>query len=99
MSEKEIITQVIGYTAATTLTITLMPQLLLTFKTKRVDNLSFCFLFLQLITCVLFFTYGILLNETPLIVANSITCTQGIALLSMKFIYKNNNKIYPIAIN
>ena len=36
MSDDDVITQVIGYTAATTLTITLMPQLILTFKTKNV---------------------------------------------------------------
>lgn len=97
MTDDDVLTQVIGYTAATTLTITLMPQLILTFRTKNVENLSICFLLLQQLTCVLFLVYGLLLKEAPLIVANSITVTQGAALLTMKYIYNYKNKVYPIS--
>jgi len=85
----EQLTQTFGYLGAITLTITLMPQLILTCKTKKVDTLSLGFLLLQLLTCVLFLIYGILLNELPLMLANSITSTQGLILLIMKFKFKN----------
>jgi MtN3 and saliva related transmembrane protein len=80
--------QVFGYLGASTLIITFIPQLYLTYKTKKVENLSLGFLCLQELTCVLFLIYGILLKEIPLIIANSLVGIQGIALLSMKIMYK-----------
>ena len=85
----EQLTDTFGYLGAITLTITLMPQLILTRKTKKVDTLSLGFLLLQLLTCILFLIYGILLNELPLMLANSITSTQGLVLLGMKIKYRN----------
>ena len=73
-----ILTDTFGYLAAVTLTITLLPQLYLTLKTKKVENLSMGFLLLQQLTCILFLVYGIMLNAVPLMVANSIVGTQGI---------------------
>lgn len=85
----EQLTDTFGYLGAVTLTITLMPQLILTCKTKKVDTLSLGFLLLQLLTCVLFLIYGILLNELPLISANSVTSVQSLVLLGMKIKYRN----------
>jgi len=81
-------TQTFGYLGASTLIITLLPQIYLTYKTKKVENLSLVFLCLQELTCVLFLIYGIMLKEIPLIVANSLVGIQGISLLSMKIMYK-----------
>ena len=75
-NNNEQLTQTFGYLGAITLTITLMPQLILTCKTKKVESLSLGFLCLQLLTCILFLIYGILLNELPLMLANSITSTK-----------------------
>ena len=82
------LSQFFGYIGASTLIITLIPQLFLTFKTKKVDNLSIGFLFLQNLTCVLFLIYGILLKEIPLIIANSIVGIQSLILLGLKVKYK-----------
>tara|TARA_Y200000002_G_C22678245_1_gene662960 strand:- start:707 stop:991 length:285 start_codon:yes stop_codon:yes gene_type:complete len=88
-----IITQVFGYLAAVTLTITLLPQLYLTCKTKEVENLSLGFLFLQNLTCILFLIYGVLLSEIPLMIANSVVGTQSLVLIFMKLKYRNRNNI------
>ena len=80
-------TELFGYLAASTLIVTLVPQLYLTITTKKVDDLSFGFLFLQELTCIFFLIYGIKLNAVPLIVANSIVGTQGILLLFFKIVY------------
>lgn len=82
------ISQIFGYLGAFTLTITLIPQLVLTCKTKKVENLSLVFLFLQNLTCILFLIYGILLKEIPLIVANTIVGIQSLTLLILKIKYK-----------
>jgi MtN3 and saliva related transmembrane protein len=88
INDNNIITQTFGYLGASTLIITLLPQLYLTYKTKKVDNLSLGFLCLQELTCILFLIYGILLKEIPLIIANSLVGLQGIILLNMKMTYK-----------
>jgi MtN3 and saliva related transmembrane protein len=82
------LSQIFGFIGAFTLTITLIPQLFLTFKTKKVDNLSIGFLFLQNLTCILFLIYGILLKEIPLITANSIVGIQSLILIGLKIKYK-----------
>lgn len=81
------IKDIVGYSAAFCLVITLLPQLYFTWKTKKANDISYGFLFLQIITCLLFLTYGILLKETPLITANSMVITQSILLFIMKVVY------------
>ena len=78
---------IIGYLAAVSLITTLLPQLYFTYKTKKVDDLSYFFIFMQILTCILFLIYGILLKETPLLLANSMVVTQSIILLILKKIY------------
>ena len=55
-------------------------------------------LFLQLLTCSLFLSYGILLNEKPIIIANSLVLLQSFILCIFKYIFSNKNKINPISI-
>ena len=76
--------QVFGFSAAICLVLSLIPQLYHTYNTKKVEDLSYLFLFIQIITGILFLTYGLLLNETPLIVANICVLTQLVLLLIMK---------------
>ena len=52
-------TELFGYLGAATLIVTLIPQLYLTMKTKKVDDLSFGFVCLQELTCIFFLIYGI----------------------------------------
>ena len=46
--------ELFGYLGAATLIVTLVPQLYLTMRTKKVDDLSFGFLCLQQLTCIFF---------------------------------------------
>lgn len=82
--------QLIGYTAAISLTITLMPQLIKTYKDKEVGDISKGFIFLNLLTSILFLIYGILLKQIPIILANCILILQNIILLSFKIMYGKN---------
>ena len=83
---------IVGFTAAFCLVITLLPQLYYTWKTKKADDISYGFLFLQLTTCLLFLIYGILIFEIPLITANSLVISQSFALTIMKIIFEKKNK-------
>ena len=80
-------TQVVGYIGAVFLTITLFPQLYYTYKLKNADSISIYFLLLQIKTCSLFLTYGILLRELPLILANTLVLLQSFILFLLKIHY------------
>ena len=81
------IAEVFGYLGAAFLTFTLIPQLYHTVKTKKVQDISYGFITLQILTCILFLIYGILLKEKPIIIANSIVFIQLIIFLGLKLKY------------
>jgi len=90
------IKDIFGYGAAVCLVITLLPQLYYTWQTKHVLDISYGFLCLQILTCTLFLTYGIILKELPIIIANCVVLTQTFILLFFRYKFSVNNKISPI---
>ena len=78
---------VFGYLAGVSLIITLLPQIYTTYKSKKADDLSYFFLFMNILTCTLFLIYGVLLGELPLILANTAVLSQTFTLIILKFIY------------
>jgi MtN3 and saliva related transmembrane protein len=87
------IEDVFGYLGCVFLVITLVPQLVKTYKTKRADDISPIFVVLALFTTIIYLTYGILIDEKPIITANSILLFQNFLLLYFKFIYSSKNVI------
>jgi MtN3 and saliva related transmembrane protein len=85
--EQEKIAETFGYIGATCLTISLIPQLAHTIKTKRVSDISYGFISLQILTCILFLIYGIMLLEKPLIIANGVVFVQLLIFLGLKIKY------------
>ena len=81
---------ILGYSAAVSLIITLFPQIYHTWKSRKADDISYGFLSLQVLTCVLFLSYGILLKESPLIIANSLVLTQSFTLWMLKCSFSGN---------
>ena len=84
---KELAKNILGYSAALSLIITLIPQLYYTYKRKKADDISYFFLGLQILTCTLFLIYGILLEELPLILANTLVLLQSFTLFLFKYRY------------
>ena len=81
---------VLGYLGMVLLTITLIPQLVKVYKTKKANDLSYLFILMNFLTCVSFLSYGIILNETPLIIANTLVLMQTGILTFLKYRYRNN---------
>ena len=90
---------IIGYLGAFFLTITLLPQLIKTYKTKSVEDISPMFVCLALLTTIFYLIYGILLNATPIIVANIVLLFQNLLLLYFKFTYKKKEKPRIISVS
>ena len=80
---------IIGYSGAFCLILILFPHLHKTYKTKQVNDIAYGFIWLQIITCFLFLTYGILLDEVPMIISNVMIFLQSLLLAYFKFKYSN----------
>ena len=65
-----------GYAGGFFLTLVLIPQLYKTYKLKKADEISGIFIFMSIITSILFLTYAILIESNPIIVANVIVLMQ-----------------------
>tara|TARA_B100001093_G_C26159922_1_gene731127 strand:- start:119 stop:400 length:282 start_codon:yes stop_codon:yes gene_type:complete len=85
--------EIFGYLGMVFLTLTLIPQLARVLKTKKAEDLSYIFLSINVLTCVFFLIYGILLEEIPLIIANTIVILQTLTLIFLKYKYHNNDTV------
>lgn len=81
------ITQMIGYFGSAVSIITLMPQVVKTWKTKSVGDISFAMLIIQAIQVVAWLLYGALLQNIPLVIVNLVMLTNTILLVVMKIKY------------
>jgi MtN3 and saliva related transmembrane protein len=67
----EILTNAVGYGAAVVGTFLMLPQVVKSWRTKRVEDLSLVMTILYFFNCLLWLIYGLLLTAAPMIIANS----------------------------
>jgi MtN3 and saliva related transmembrane protein len=79
----------IGFLAGILTTISFLPQVIKTWRTKRVEDFNLLFMLLFTIGLIFWLVYGIIINEWPIILANSVTLVLNFVLLWMKLKYKN----------
>ncbi len=84
-----IITEIIGFTAAIIGTSLMLPQVIKSIKTKRVDDISFGMLVLYFFNCLLWLVYGTLIIAWPVIVCNFIALIISIVQLILKLKYSS----------
>jgi MtN3 and saliva related transmembrane protein len=77
----------LGYGAATLTTVSFVPQVLHTWKTRRAGGLSLGMVALFTLGVALWLAYGIALGAWPVIAANAITLALAVFLLAMKLRY------------
>lgn len=81
-------TDIIGTIAATLTTISFMPQVLHTLRTKDVSGISLGMYTVFTVGVSLWLVYGIMLGELPIIIANAITVALASTILWMKLKYR-----------
>lgn len=79
--------QILGYTAAFGTTASFLPQAVKTIRTKNTSGISLFMYLLFTCGCFLWLLYGILTHNTPVIVANAITCGFASVILYYKIKY------------
>ena len=78
----------LGFTAGTLTTLAFVPQVIKSWKSKSTQDVSLA-MFLVLCTGILLWlTYGFLINDTPLIVANGFSLLLAGSILIMKLRFK-----------
>ena len=88
-----LMTEIIGYVAATLTTVSFLPQAILTIKTKDTDSLSLGMYSLFTLGVFCWLIYGISISDKAIIFANSITFLLAASILSFKLyntIFKKN---------
>jgi MtN3 and saliva related transmembrane protein len=78
---------ILGYLAGTLTTAALVPQVWRTFRTKDVSGISLRMYTIFTIGIAVWLAYGVLLDETPMLVANSVSLVLACAVLAMKLKY------------
>lgn len=80
--------EIIGYLAAFFTTISFIPQVVKVVKEKQTRNISLQMYLIFSLGITFWLIYGILINSLPIILANSLTLTFAIIILSYKIKYK-----------
>ncbi len=74
----------IGSLAAALTTISYLPQVARTLRTRETKDISLWMYVILSAGLCLWFIYGILLNELPIIIANGVTFVLSLTILALK---------------
>lgn len=88
-----ILTEIIGYIAAAFGTALMLPQVYKSYRTKRVNDISFVMLIVYILNCTSWEIYGILINSKPVIICNFLALIIGIFQMVLKLKLQNKNKL------
>ena len=82
---------ILGYIASSLYVISLFPEIYVVYKTKQC-NLTIYFLLFQIVTTTMFLVYDLMVNLTPLLVADSILMVELFYLVGYKVLTSKKNK-------
>ncbi len=82
--------QLIGLAAGILTSMSLMPQLVKTFKTKKAEEISFGMLITLMCGVSLWIYYGTLRSDLPINITNSFSLLLNIILLIFRIKYRSN---------
>jgi MtN3 and saliva related transmembrane protein len=74
----------LGYAAATLTTVSFMPQVWLTFRTRDVSGISLAMYSAFTFGIALWLAYGVLLRAWPIVIANTVTLGLAVVILTLK---------------
>lgn len=77
----------IGFAAAALSTLSFLPQVIKSLRTRRMEDINLLFLVMLIAGLLLWTVYGFMLGELPLILANIVTLALNFVLLGLKLKY------------
>jgi MtN3 and saliva related transmembrane protein len=87
---------IIGYVGTGVLAVTLVPQVYKTFRSKQANDLSWSYLFLQIVANVLFIIYGFGIGSLPVIISNCMVSVLSLSLVFAKYKFPIGGEYTPI---
>lgn len=88
----EIIVNVIGFTAGFLMAITMLPQIIKSLKTKRVEDISLLMLITYVTSAFLWMIYGILIKSLPVSITDGFAFCVSSTQLFIKIKYTKRGK-------
>ena len=76
--------ELVGYLAAALTTVSFVPQVWHTYRTRDVSGISLGMYIVFATGVFLWLVYGLLLDAWPIVVANAVTLALALAILAMK---------------
>ena len=84
--------EVLGLVAAACTTISFVPQVVKTYRTRSGQGVSLGMYSLFLLGVCLWLVYGVIINNWPIILANIITLTLGLSIVIMIRVFSRREK-------
>ena len=81
-------TQIIGFIAGIFTGISLLPQLIKIIKEKKTEDISTWMLLRLMGGLALWITYGVLINNLPIIITNSFSMVVNVLITFLRFRFK-----------
>ena len=80
--------EIIGYLAGATVAVSLMPQVIKSWKTRSTKDISVPWMLIYLFGLILWVIYGVGISSLPMIITISIEALLVLSLLMLKLFYK-----------
>ena len=79
--------EVIGFIGSFFISINLIPQIYHIYKNKNANSISVTSIALGIISSIIMFSYGILINKFPIIISNGMVFLFYLIILFFKYLY------------
>jgi len=80
--------EIVGHLGSFLSSVTFIPQVYKTWKSKSASDLSMLMLFIIFTSTIVWLVYGVSLNLWPVIVCNSVICALSLLLIFFKLSFK-----------
>lgn len=85
---ENILTQIVGYSAAFFGTTVMLPQVIKTWKTKKAEDVSLIMSFFYFMNCLLWLIYAVLISSGPLLLTNAVALVISVVQITLKIMYR-----------
>jgi MtN3 and saliva related transmembrane protein len=82
---------IVGLVAGALTTLSFVPQLLQTLRTRRAGDVAYGMLMFFITGVTLWLIYGLMLRSLPIILANTATLVLTLTILALKFRYRRTD--------
>lgn len=87
MDDKKLVGEIIGYIGGFFIFASFLVQIIKMLRLKSFKELSYIFVIIQALVCILFIVYGVLDDLKPIYISNIAICVELVTATILKYIY------------